>query len=169
MSISYSVYFDAMKPLSREDIANRCRELNWTVLMRETTADSRTSNLVKPTGLLSHHDCFYGADSRRVSESELATAVMEKRWDVLGNTSGGEAIVSIDSEFDLDEAYDEDGLEELSENNAGVVARLKLAKVHIEFLGGAYFVLQLSDAVARIGGGVWEDPQSGDWEIYSND
>jgi len=165
MSISYNVYFRDLKPIAREELASRCHDLHWVVLMRDPSAPAGTARFVRPTGMLADGDRFYGADSRRVSESELQAALLEKRWDVLWDTAGGEAIVSINAAFDIHEIYDEDGLEELSETNAELVERLRQVQAHIEFLGGAHFVLQLSDALARIGGGIWEDPQSGDWEL----
>jgi hypothetical protein len=165
MSISYNVYLCDAKPIAREELASRCADLHWAVLMRDKSAAAGAERFVKPTGLLAEGDRFYGADSRRVSESALEAALREKRWDVLRDTSGGEAIVSINPAFDIGEMYDEEALEELSETNAELVERLRKAKVHIEFLGGAHFVLQLSQALARLGGGVWEDPQSGDWEL----
>jgi hypothetical protein len=165
MSISYNVYFRELKPMALEELAARCRNLDWVVLMRDRSAPPGAEKFMKPTGFLADGDCFYGADARRVSESELEAALLEERWDVLWNTSGGEAIVSINADFDIHEIYDDDGLRELSETNAALVDRLGNAKVQIEFLGGAHFVLELSDALARMGGGAWEDPQAGDWEL----
>jgi hypothetical protein len=160
MSISFNVYARELKPISRSELAARCRDLNWVVLMRDDAGQ-----YVRAKGMLANEDRFYGANSRRMAESELRSCVESKRWEPVYETSGGEAIVYIKPNFNVLEEYDAQGMEELSASNPKVAQQLKDAKVQIEVYGGSYFTLQLSQAIARLGAGVWEDPQNGDWEI----
>ena len=164
MSISFSVYFNEPKSISREELASRCRERHWLVLVHESSDSESGEQFAPPTGSLSDGDRFYGADARTVSKHELEAALREDRMDVLWNASGGEAIICINSEFDVDNIYDEESLDELSKTNAEFVERLRSSRIHVEILGGAQFVYELSMDLARIGKGIWEDPQSGDCE-----
>jgi hypothetical protein len=98
-------------------------------------------------------------------EQQLRSCVESGRWEPVFETSGGEAIVYIKPGFDIHKEYDAEGMEELAASNPKVAQRLKDAKVHIEVYGGSYFAVQLSQAIARLEAGVWEDPQNGDWEV----